>query len=497
MPTVHVRITDASTGQPIPVRARFTAGGRTCVPFGRLETFSTLPGVAVGGNVLVDGLPWAYVDGSCEVNLPAGPVTVAVSRGPEYLPLRREVHLGSGQLALRLVLERRPEGRPEGWLSADSRCHALTPHAALLEAAAEGLDFVNLLALETLPGADQPPAMPNLLAFSGSRPALERPGHAVVVNTLNAHPVLGTVSLLDCHRPVYPLRFGGPDRADDWSLADWCDQCHRKRGLVVWADLPRLTTTAPQGEALAACLLGKVDAFEVCRLDGDWTDYYRLLSCDCRLSLIGGSGKDSNAIVLGAVRTEAHVTPGSPADYAAWVTAVRAGRTFVTTGPMLLLSVAGAEPGATVTVSTAAPLAVRVELRGASAGLLEIVRDGQVVAAGAAPLLEVEVPVDRGGWLAARYREDASVSPGRFGAHTSPILLRVEGKAPYLDLSDVSALQTMLVQTRTWIEQDARCEQGQRQRLAGVLRAAEDELARRANLGFREACHLGNETIEQ
>jgi hypothetical protein len=476
MPTVHVRITDSSTGQPLPVRARFSAGGRTWVPFGRLETFSTLAGVAVGGNVLVDGLPWAYLDGSCEVNLPPGPVTVAVSRGPEYLPLDSQVVLGAGQLALRLVLERRPESRPEGWLSADSRCHALTPHAALLEAAAEDLDFVNLLALETPSSAEQFPALPNLLAFSGSRPALERPGHAVVVNTLNAHPVLGTLSLLDCHRLVHPLRFGGPDRADDWSLVDWCDQCHRKRGLVVWPDLPRLTATVPQGEALAACLLGKVDAFEVCRLDGALTDYYRLLACDCRLPLVGGSGKDSNASVLGAVRTYAHLTPDSPGDYGGWVGAVRAGRTFVTTGPLLLLSVGGAEPGATVIVDGAAPLAVRVEVRGASGGLLEVVRDGQVVAAGPAPLLEAEVPVAHSGWLAARYREDSSLPSGPVGAHTSPVLLRVEGKTPPLDLREVTALQTVLGQTRTWIERDARCEEKHRQRLLGVLRAAEDRL---------------------
>jgi hypothetical protein len=189
-------------------------------------------------------MPWAYVDGSCEVVLPPGPVTAAVSGGYDYLPLTEQVTLGVGQLALRLALQRRPQARPDGWLSADSRCHALTPHAALLEAAAEGLHFVNLLAQETVPIGDQPSAMPNLLAFSGQRPALERPGHAVVVNTLNAHPILGTLALLDCHRPVFPLRFGRPDHEDDWSLIDWCDQCHRKRGLVVWPDLPRLTPIA-------------------------------------------------------------------------------------------------------------------------------------------------------------------------------------------------------------------------------------------------------------
>src|SRR5262249_45861551 len=159
---------------------------------------------------------------------------------PEYSPLHRQTTLGPGQLSLRFAVERWADMRADGWLSADTRAR-LSPHTAVLEGAAEGLDIVNVLADGT----------PDLLPFSGGAPALERHGCAAVVNPLNAHPVLGTLALLDCHRVVYPLRFGG-DLADDWSLADWCDQCHRKRGLVVWPDLPRLTDDRPQAEALAA-----------------------------------------------------------------------------------------------------------------------------------------------------------------------------------------------------------------------------------------------------
>src|SRR5207247_343650 len=90
----------------------------------------------------------------------------------------------------------------------------------------------------------------NLLAFSGQELALEfpgplistglmsfqeTPGTLVVVNTLNTHPVLGQLALLNTHRIVFPLRFGGSAGLDDWTLADWCDQCHRKGGLVTWA----------------------------------------------------------------------------------------------------------------------------------------------------------------------------------------------------------------------------------------------------------------------
>src|SRR5262249_30519079 len=155
--------------------------------------------------------------------------------------------------------------------------------AALLEAAAEDLAVINVLAQQIPPVEERAGALPELLAFSGRQPAASAPGHVVAVNTLNAHPVLGMVSLHHCHRPVYPLRFGAPVGPDNWSVADWCDQCHRKKGLVVWPDLPRLTAEDLQGEALAALLLGKVDAFEVSHFGEPEPlvlgDYYRLLDC--------------------------------------------------------------------------------------------------------------------------------------------------------------------------------------------------------------------------
>ena len=75
--TVHVRINDAATGQPTPVRIRFSApAGEYFAPFGRLTDFATARYQEVGGNVLLNDRQYAHIDGTCEVYLPASPIVV-------------------------------------------------------------------------------------------------------------------------------------------------------------------------------------------------------------------------------------------------------------------------------------------------------------------------------------------------------------------------------------------------------------------------------------
>lgn len=475
MLTVHVRVSDAATSQPTPARLRLIDAAGVCrMPFGRLTEFATEAGADVGGQVRLGDAAFAYIDGICEVHLPPGPVRVQVSKGPEYLPIDREVVLGPGKIAIRLTLDRALDWHSRGWYSGDGRVQHLSPHAARLEGGAEGLDVVNLLAHERPPHGNHPAAFVNLLAFSGTLPALPGPP-AVAVNTLNTHPILGTVALLNCHRVVYPLRFGAPDGLDDWSVSDWCDQCHRKKGLVVWPDLPRLTAEHPQGEALAALLLGKIDAFEICR-PNSFADWYRLLASGQRLPLIGASGKDSNSIALGAVRTYARLEPNQEFSYGAWIEAVRRGRTFVTDGPLLsLMASFGAgsvsEGGTLSYASGSERTAVRIQAEAQSVtpfARLECVYNGAVVAIGERQI-DTDVPITSSGWLAARcIGEDNTIR-----AHTSPVYVQMEGKPIRPDADTMAPLLAVLDGTLAWVQHEARCSKEQhRQQLMQTLQAA-------------------------
>jgi hypothetical protein len=295
-----------------------------------------------------------------------------------------------------------------------------------LEAAAEDVDVVNLLArpfsVLALDGNTYS-TTPNLLAFSGQTPALEADGRAIVVNTLNAHAVLGKVALLHAHRPIFPLTFGG-EESDDWSILDWCDQCHRKGGLTVWVDAFEPAGGTVGGEALVAAILGKIDAIEVRgepRTTALLPWVYRLWDAGFRLPLVGASGKDSSRLTLGQMRTYVRTEGHS------WVEAVRAGRTVVADGPLLELRRNGAS--------------VRAALRaGSMSGHLEIVADGRVLAAGEN---EVETRIDGAAWVAARCRTAA----GGF-AHTSPIFTGTASPRP----EAVAALAGIIEQTREWIE---------------------------------------------
>jgi hypothetical protein len=477
--TVHLRVNDAATGQPTPVRVRLTGpDGTYYAPFGRLSAFSAdFPSLDIGGNVQIDDRKYAYIDGTCEVRLPADTIHVEVSKGPEFVPIERDIALGVGQMAIRLNLERRCDLRSEGWYAGDTGCYFISPHAALLEGAGEGLAVVNLLALEHR--RKGPALLPNLLAFSGQQAALQTPECAVVVNTLNQHAALGSLALLNSHRIVYPLSSGAPG-PDDWTLADWCDQCHRKGGLVVWTRHPGAALL--DGEIPADFILGKVDALE---LRGDETpEWYTLLDAGFKVALAGSGGKMSNRQALGGCRTYARLKAGESFEYKAWIEAVRAGRTVVTRGPLLQFTVNEQAPGATLNVAEGQTLGVRITVVNPRAGdRVEVLHNGAVVsgfdlAGDATVTLESEVASGEGGWLAARYlrREQRGPSPAML-AHTSPVYVQVAGRPRRVVPEAVTALQRYLERMLAWVAREGRFETDkQREDLAGVFRAAQDVL---------------------
>jgi hypothetical protein len=479
--TVHVRVNDTATGKPTPVRIRFTdSAGKYFAPLGRLAVFATSRGHDVGGNLLFHGKEYAYIDGTCEIRLSPSPLHVEIYKGPEYEPVETEIGLTPGKLALRFEIGRRTDPRNEGWFSGDTRCHFLSPRAALLEGAAEGLAVVNVLA-EQLGDS-----IPNILEFSGQDLARQGNDCLVAVGTRNTHPTLGDLLLLNAHRVVFPLTFGGPDGFDDWTLADWCSQCHRKNGLVVGDGL--LSVEEPKrGELLADALLGAVDALQLTVPDptfpiplvalDEWT---KLLNAGFRIPLVAGSGKDGNGVLLAGMRTYAHIRSGEPFTYRAWIEAIRAGHTFISSGPQLFFTVNGKEPGEALHLADPDErLRCRVEVRGSAIARVEVVASGNVVLAGDRPDLEGDLHAGQGGWLTAR----CWVRPENAGrtvpdAQTSAVFVYVADLFPRCPPEDISDFRGHLGKMLDWIDFHGRFQNpGQRDRLRDVFTSALEVLS--------------------
>jgi mono/diheme cytochrome c family protein len=391
--------------------------GRYFPPLGRSDRFPTADGCAVGGQVLIDEQPWAYIDGGCEIRLPSGPLLVELSKGPEYRPIKQEVFRNHGQIALRLAVEREVDLSAEGWYSGDTHARYLSPAAACLEGAAEGLSVVNLLA--AVEHDERGDVVPGLLDFSGQKAACEWHGCQAVVNTLNRGGALGDLALLNAHRVIHPLELG-QEGFEQYTLADWCQQCHRKGGLVVRTHFPR----GDDQLADSGIYKSGIDVVE-------WTGddpfeagiqvWYTLLNQGMRVPLVGGSGKWGNGSVLGNPRTYAQIEPEKGFSYASWIEAIRIGRTFATRGPLLRFSVNGKGPGRVVRLD---PGSVDLEIEATACGPagcseLEVVANGQLIARGeAAGPLSLAVPAQGIRWLAAR-----CWNAGRLAAHTSPVYI--------------------------------------------------------------------------
>src|SRR5262249_20735435 len=121
-----------------------------------------------------------------------------------------------------------------------------------------------------------------------------------------------------------------------------------------------------------------------------------------------------------------------PFDYDRWIDGMKAGRTFITNGPSLLLRVDGQPPGATLDVSPGQELEVEVALSSHQpVHRVHVVVNGEVVqawdrpAGGSRETFRGGIPVPSAGWVAARcYSRERDSFLQELYAHTSPVYLR-------------------------------------------------------------------------
>jgi hypothetical protein len=458
---VHVRVLDDATGRPVPCRVHFrSAEGIPYQPHGHHNHVTQNLGswhYDVGGDVRLGQRSYAYIDGTCQGWLPRGDVVVDVARGFEYEPLRQTVRIEPGQRDLTLRIGRVADMASEGWWSGDSHVHFLSPPGAQLEQRGEDLRVVNLL--QTQWGA----LFTNTEDFSGRPSVVDGGGYVTYVGQENRQHALGHLVLWGLKEPVMPWCSDGPDEAElggalDATLSDWADRTHAQGGTVVAAHFPN-----PNGEPAVLVATGRADAVEMLsHTDDRMLEYYRYLNCGYRLPLVGGTDKMSSGVPVGLYRTYARLD--EEFGYEAWCRAVRSGRTFLSSGPLVTLSVDGREPGGTVELSGPGTVSVRAAVRSIfPLRSLELVRNGQVVAraeanGGRQAEISEELRIDGNSWIACRafgvgrHLDDWG---RRVFAHTSPVYLACGGDWTMTDPEGIRYIRTLVEGAREYVRHTA------------------------------------------
>jgi hypothetical protein len=243
------------------------------------------------------------------------------------------------------------------------------------------------------------------------------------------------MTLVNLRKLVEPLMTGFADTTNPWDVptnSDIADHAHLQGGHVNYTH-PAQNPADPYGTAYSAkslpvdVALGRIDSIDINQqYEGTVPLWHRLLNCGFRIPASGGTDCFLNRIQSGLPgSSRAYVRIPGEFSYEGWIRGLRAGRTFVTNGPMLEF-----DAGAVVRLDGAGDVPVKATAASLTPiDRFEIVANGDVVGEGTvAPdkrsaTLDQAVKFTRSGWVSVRVR-----AGGRFQAHSSPIYVEVAGK---------------------------------------------------------------------
>ena len=457
---VSVTVHEHGTENPLPCRAWVSIGDerlfnpatKSCTSYAKDRSFSC--------------------DGQFVIEVPAGKTVIHVERGKEYWPVDKEIVVESNQTSkVEITLKRWINMCEEGWYSSDIHCHFGLDDLRILKqlALADDVNFEPILTLWN----HQSPAPPGGIWPdwpSGSSINADAT-HIVTLRNQEIERIGGdefeSVGALLMFGLTKPVKM--PPRGSRYP-------CDAVLGRIARETSPRciIDTDKPiWGENVVGVALGLFDSVQVCHnhyhrqatlqagrvgwgmagadieeQQKDWNQdelfhrtnstYYRFLNCGFKLAATGGSAMGVMAVPLGYGRTYAKLD--GPLTEASYLDAIRAGRTFATNGPVLILTADDLVSGAEIQYSTAQsePIRIKAELRSIQRiDLLELIYNGRVIKRlnmenkVPSPVLEesavMELKPLRSGWIAARA---VFTSPDGHlrQAHTSPVYVTVDGK---------------------------------------------------------------------
>ncbi|MHC4353150.1 MAG: CehA/McbA family metallohydrolase, partial [Planctomycetota bacterium] len=409
-------------------------------------------------------------DGQFVMTVPAGKAVIHVERGKEYWPVDKEIVVEKGRVAeVEITLKRWVHMSKQGWYSGDIHCHFGLNNLKVLRqlALADDVNFEPILTLWN----HQSPASPGGVwpDWPGGSSVYADATHLVTLRNQEIERIgggafesVGALLMMGLAKPVKM-----PPRGNRYP-------CDAVLGRTAKETSPRciIDTDKPiWGENVVGVALGLFDSVQLChnhyhreqtlqngRLGWGMADarnghdepsedelfhrtnstYYRFLNCGFKLAATGGSAMGVMAVPLGYGRTYAKLE--GPLSEASYLNAIRAGHTFATNGPMLILTANGLDVGTDILypLDSAEPVWIKAELRSIQRiNSLELLYNGKIIKRinledeAPSPILRATAAMGlkplRSGWVAAR-----ATFAGPDGhlrqAHTSPAYVTVDGK---------------------------------------------------------------------
>lgn len=392
------------------------------------------------------GIYWV-VPGPFSMALPAGEWEVHIQHGVEYVPIVDTFTVDASQWTRKTYsLERWIDMPSRGWFSGDDHVHSRLLHS---EDARVLMAFVRAADVHVANILEMGDSARTFYAQRGFGPEfrVQTGDYVLVPGQEDPRSIMGHAIGLNLQELVRDL--------DKYLLNDWvADEIHKQGGLYGHTHVGEgflgihrdMTLLMPRGKSDFASIMQN-------RLGTSL--YYEFLNLGFKLTASAGTDTPYGG-AIGLTRLFAFLGD-EPFSADAWFDAVKRGRTFVSSGPILDLRVEEAYPGDEIVVEEDRPLRVRFRAEGlpgssAPARLL-LVQTGKVVeelvsSDASQGVLEGEAVLDanHGFWLAAQ-----AAGHNTSEAHTNPVYVTRKGFRHW-DFENAEALIQKRLETLDEIE---------------------------------------------
>jgi hypothetical protein len=304
-----------------------------------------------------------HSDGSSELSVPVGKVFLQVTHGPTFEIHKQEIIVTKETQAPVVINLKRLNFPPDfgKWWSGDVHVHMNyagqyqnTPERLRSQAKAEDLNFVyNLI-------VNKEQRIPDINYFTAAADAVSD-SETIIIHGQEFHTSfwghLGLLGLKDHF--ILPDYSGYPQTAVESLFPNnsyIADRAHEQQGMVGYVHPFEQSEVNPDqastlmNELPVDAALGKVDYYELIGFSDHKASekvWYQMLNCGLRVPAAAGTDAMANyASLRGPVGlNRVFVKAEEVLSAASFEAKVKAGRSFVTNGPIVSLSVNNAEPG--------------------------------------------------------------------------------------------------------------------------------------------------------